>query len=311
MFGSHLSAAGGVVNALTAAAEAEMECVQVFTRNQRQWKAKPLEPEEIAAFRDAADELGWLDPAGPARMVSHNSYLVNFASRENSNREKSIAAQRAELERCEQLGITLCVAHPGAHLGAAPPRKQPLDLTAAPTDDETAGLTRIARSLDRLHRDLPGYRVLTCLETTAGTGTNLGYAAHHLAAIRDMVAEPERIAFCVDTCHITAAGYDLSTDDAAAEVIGQFDSTLGLDSIRVWHMNDSIGACGSRTDRHTHIGDGECGLSCFRAVVNHPAFVDVPKILETPKDGDDDGVPWDQINIARLKGLVGGGPARR
>jgi deoxyribonuclease-4 len=235
--------------------------------------------------------------------VSHNSYLINLASPDAELWEKSIAAQRAELERCERLHIPLCVMHPGAHLGessAAAPRR----LGAAPTKHEFAGLERIARALNRLHRELPGYRTLTCLETTVGAGSSLGYDFGHLAALRGALKQPERVGYCFDTCHVTAAGYDMSTSAAAAAVLRHWDATCGLQNIRVFHFNDSAGACGSRRDRHIHIGDGFCGKSCFQAILNHPALRLVPKILETPKEKDSKGRDWDIVNIQRLKRLA-------
>ena len=302
MFGAHMSIAGGLTHALDAAEATKSECVQIFTRNQRQWKAKPIEPEEAQAWAARLAELGWDDDVD--RVVCHNSYLVNLASANDETRDKSIAAQRAELERCEALAVPLCVAHPGAHLGTAPPRGKPLDLDAPLSDDEEAGIERIVAGLDTIHAELPGYRVITCLEATAGTGSNLGYAFHHLATIRDRVREPERVGFCIDTCHITAAGYDLSTDAKAEAVIGQMLDVLGAGHVRVWHLNDSIGACGSRTDRHAAIGDGACGKACFRAIVNHPEFTGVPKILETPKGEDEKGRDLDAVNLQRLKRLI-------
>jgi deoxyribonuclease-4 len=304
MLGSHLSIAGGLVNALDEAQRLKMDCVQLFTKNQRQWKTKPLAEEERKVFHVRLRELGWHRKRGPAHVVSHNSYLINMASPDPEVWEKSVALQRIEIERCEELGIRYCVAHPGAHLGGARPPGEPLDLEAKPTRDERGGLRRIIKALDRIHRDLGGYRTLTCLETTAGAGSNLGYAFHHLAFIRDHVRQPERIGFCLDTCHVTAAGYDLSTDRRAAAVLHLFDTVCGLRSLRVLHLNDSVGALGSRKDRHAHIGRGECGMPCFRTIVNRRAFQGVPMILETPKGTDARGVSWDVVNARRLKRLI-------
>jgi deoxyribonuclease-4 len=304
VFGSHLSIAGGMVNALERADELRMDCVQVFTKNQRQWSAPPLDPAAAAAWHEKLKGLGWHRRRGPARVVSHNTYLINMASPDPAMWERSVALQRVEIERCETLSIPLCVAHPGAHLGAAPPAGTPHDLERAPTRDETAGLKRIAKALDRIHRDLPGYRALTCLETTTGSGSNLGYAFHHLAFIREHVKEPERVAFCLDTCHVTAAGYDMTTDARALAVLRRFDAVCGRGTLRVLHLNDSVGAVGSRRDRHAHIGHGTCGLSCFRTIVNRRSLARVPKILETPKEETERGVPWDVANVRRLKRLI-------
>lgn len=311
MLGSHLSIAGGLVNALRQAQEYKMDCVQVFTRNQRQWKTSPINDDERDQWLTQLKAMKWDYPVSrkklrPARVVSHNSYLINLAAPERSDvRGKSIAAHRAEIERCEMLHIPLAVTHPGAHLGtpAAPPGT-PLDLDAEPTADELAGLKRIIDALDRIHADLPGYRTITCLETTVGSGTNLGYSFHHLAFIRENVREPERVGFCLDTCHVTAAGYDMRTDKKAAAVLRAFDQICGLKQLHAIHMNDSIGEVGSRRDRHAHIGAGKCGKSCFRAVLNHRTLRGVPHVLETPKGADEKGVLWDLINLRRLKRLI-------
>lgn len=300
MFGSHLSIAGSLANAVNEARRLKMDCVQVFTKNQRQWKVSPLRGEQITEWAEALAAADWL--ASPvARVVSHNSYLINMASPDEAMREKSIALQRIEIERCEQLHIPLCVAHPGAHLGEAPPTGTRLKLTAEFSSDEVAGLKRIIAALDRIHKELPGYKTLTCLETTVGSGSNLGYSFHQLAYIRERVKQPERIAYCFDTCHVTAAGYDMTSDEKAEAVLESFDEICGFENLRVFHLNDSVGTVGSRRDRHAHIGEGRCGRSCFRAIVNHPAFGNVPKILETPKESTDKGTPWDVVNIRRLK----------
>jgi len=309
MFGAHLSIAGGLTNAIDEAQRLSMDCVQVFTKNQRQWKVKPLADTEINDWIAALRSVKWdyserRKNIKPARTVSHNSYLINLASPDRDMRRKSINLQRTEIERCEALHIPLCVSHPGAHLGNAPPKGEPLDLDAEPTTDERAGLDRIVRALDTIHDDLPGYRTITCLETTTGSGSNLGYAFHHLAYIRDNVREPERIGFCLDTCHVTAAGYDMTTDRKATDVLRQFNRMCGLRDLHVLHLNDSVGQVGSRRDRHAHIGHGTCGLACFRAIVNHRSLARVPKILETPKGDNEKGVPWDTVNIRRLKRLI-------
>lgn len=304
MFGSHLSIAGGMVNALAKARELELDCVQVFTKNQRQWKSKPLADDERATWLDELGAMNWNTGLKPAHVVSHNSYLVNMASPDADAWRKSVDLQRDELERCEALDIPLLVAHPGAHLGAARSPKEPNDLTAEPSADEKAGLDRIVNALDQLHGELPGYRVITCLETTVGSGTNLGYAFHHLRYLRERVKAPERIGFCFDTCHVTAAGYDMTTDAKAEAVLSEWDDVCGFDGLYCFHFNDSVGAVGSRKDRHAHIADGTCGLSCFRAIVNHPRFRSVPKILETPKEDTPKGEPWDVENVRRLKRLI-------
>jgi len=300
MFGSHLSIAGGLEQAVGEASSLGFDCVQVFTRNQRRWESPPLEGEEIERFLAARRAHGWLDD--PGRVVSHNSYLVNLAAPAGGNRNKSIKAQRAELERCEALGILRCVIHPGAHLGTPPPRGPRVRGTAI-GPDELAGIERVADALDGIHRDLPGLRVVTLLENTVGSGTNLGAEFAHLAAIRARVREPERVGFCLDTCHAVAAGWDMSTPARARAVLEAFDEACGLDRLLAFHLNDSKGALGSRLDRHEHVGEGQCGEACFRAIVRDPRFARIPKILETPKETDADQVPWDAVNLARLRAM--------
>ncbi len=278
-----------------------LSAVQVFTRNQRQWTAPPLADDAVARWSEAVKATKWRDPE--RRIVSHNSYLVNLASPDTEARRKSIALQRDELERCEALGIGLCVFHPGAHLGAARKPSEPNALRSQPSTDELAGLKRIASALDELHARLPGYKVLSCLETTTGSGTNLGYAFSHLATIRALVRAPERVAICLDTCHVVAAGYDMSSAKSARAVVDEFDDVCDLAALRVVHLNDSEGAMGSRRDRHAHIGAGVCGSSCFAGILTRRELQKVPMILETPKDGDCAGKPWDTVNVARLESI--------
>ncbi|MEY4117181.1 MAG: hypothetical protein RLZZ116_509 [Planctomycetota bacterium] len=303
--GSHLSTAGALRAAIEEALSYKFGAVQIFTRNQRQWTPKPLAKDEIADFHAA--RKGTLFEDG-RRIVSHNSYLVNLASPDEENLAKSIDCERTELERCELLGVAVSVAHPGAHmhaLGGTPRKpKDPNDLDAEPTADELAGLKRIAKSIDRIHRDLKGYKVRIALETTTGSGTNLGYAFHHLGRIRAMVKEPERIAYCIDTCHVFAAGYDVSTPAKAKATLERFDSEAGLAHVAALHINDSEGAFASRKDRHAHIAEGLCGDAWFRAVLRHPAFAGIPKNLETEKGDAPDGRPWDIVNALRLAALA-------
>ena len=302
--GSHCSAAGGPAHAVREALALGLDCVQVFTANQRQWKPKGLTDDDVRAWNEAMRAAGWSDPEDH-RAVSHNSYLVNLANPSASARARSIALQRSELERCERLGIRLCVMHPGAHLGAARKPSEANDLEAEPTRDEGDGLRRIAASLDAIHRDLPGLRVRTCLENTVGSGTNLGYRFRDLARIRDMVHQPERVAFCIDTCHAVAAGWRMDSASAASAVVRRIAGELGERNVQVFHLNDSVGACGSRKDRHAHIGTGTCGETAFAAVLRRRAWARVPMILETPKDGSCKGRPWDRVNAERLRALVG------
>lgn len=314
LLGSHLSVAGGLANALDEAELLGLDALQIFTKNQRQWLVRPLKDADRAEWLARLTTVRWRTaipdlPVGH-RLVSHNSYLINLASPNAALWKRSVAVQRAEVERCEALGIKFLVSHPGAHLGAAPPARTRLDLHGEPSSDETAGLKRIVKALDQIHAELPGYQTITCLETTTGSGSCLGYSFGQLRFIRAAVREPERIGFCLDTCHVTAAGYDMSTDDAAAAVIEKWDAICGLEHLRVVHLNDSVGALGSRRDRHAHIGRGLCGRACFRAMLNQSALPRVPMILETPKGTDDKGINWDTVNLRRLRQLAAG-PRRR
>ncbi|MFB0986827.1 MAG: deoxyribonuclease IV [Phycisphaerales bacterium] len=302
--GSHLSIAGGMYHALDAVTPLQCDCVQVFTKNQRQWKSKPLSDEDIAAWKAGIERLGW--GKTPARVVSHNSYLVNMASPDPESWEKSVSLQREELERCEALGIPACVAHPGAHLESKRKPGDPNPIGVPPSADEEKGLARIVNALDRLEKETRGFAVRTALENTVGSGTNLGYDPGQLGWIRDRVKAPERVGFCFDTCHAVAAGHDMSTKDRAEGVLGRIDETCGLDQVLAVHLNDSIGTLGSRKDRHAHIGHGTCSEACFKAVLRVPAWRGIPFVLETEKEGGLEGRSWDEINLDTLGSLAPG-----
>lgn len=282
MFGSHLSIAGGLHNALTEARSLAMDCVQVFTKNQRQWKTKPLTQDQINQWHRH------LRQTRIKQVVSHDSYLINLASPDPALRRKSIALFGEELIRCEALGIGWLVTHPGAHMRAG----------------EAAGLQRVVRSLDQLHKQLPGLAVVTCLEVTAGQGTSLGCRFEHLRQIIDRVRDPQRLAVCLDTAHMLAAGYDLTTAAGCRATLAELDDVIGLDLVRVIHVNDSKTPMGSRVDRHEHIGHGHVSVDAFAVLVNHRKFRSIPKILETAKETAPDGRPWDAVNLGVLRSLV-------
>ncbi len=290
MFGSHLSVAGGLHHALVEARQLKMDCVQVFTKNQRQWTAPPLTDEQVQTWRDHQKQTGITD------VVSHDSYLINLASPAGPTRSRSIALFRDELERCERLGIAHLVAHPGSHVNAG---------------GERAGLKRIASALDRVHADLPALNVVTCLELTAGQGTGLGHRFEHLRCIIDTVKQPDRLAVCLDTAHVLAAGYDLTSAAGMKAVLEELDDVLGLDLVTVVHINDSKTPRGSRVDRHEHIGLGHVATDAFRVLANHPRFKSVPKILETAKGDAPNGRPWDAVNLAKLRRMVRKTAARK
>jgi len=300
MFGSHLSIAGSMVSALDEAARLGLDTVQVFTKNQQQWQVRPLDPAVVRDWTARLDRLGWR-----GRVVSHASYLINLAAPADDLWRKSIDLMRVEIERCAELGIAFLVHHPGAY-------------TTSTLDD---GLARIATAYKQLFASTRGLPVVSCLEGTAGAGTTIGGDFDHVARLRTMIAdatgEPTRVGFCLDSCHLHAAGYDMSTLASAGRVLDEFDARCGIANLKVWHLNDSKGTLGSHLDRHAHIGEGEVGRgvdaatladSGFAAIVNHPAFAAVPKILETPKEEgkDPDSGRADTINVARLRALVSG-----
>lgn len=275
-----MSMAGGHDRAVQAAHRLGFETVQLFTKSNNQWRARPLGDAEISAFRHALQETGIVDP------VAHNSYLINLGSPDDELWQKSIEAMILEVERAEALGIGDLVAHPGAHVGSG----------------EEAGLQRIAQALDQIHQRTRGVRVRIDLETTAGQGTCLGHRFEHLGAIINRVAEPERLGVCVDSCHVFAAGYALGTRDQYNEMIDALDRAVGLDRVRLWHLNDSKKGCGSRVDRHEGIGRGQIGLEPFGWIVNDSRFSGLPMILETPK-GLEAGEDLDAIHLRSLRQL--------
>lgn len=293
MFGSHLSIAGGMVNALTAARALKLDTVQVFTKNQQQWKAPPLKDDDVRAWTDELRSLGWARTArGQWVVVSHASYLINLASVSDDLWAKSIDLMTEEIERCERLGIALLVHHPGAFKGA----------------DLEFGLKRIADAYRELFTRTKGYATTSCLEGTTGAGSHIGGRLEHLRDLRALIieqtGESERIAFCLDTCHLHAAGYDLSSEAKAMGVIKQIDEALGLAHVRALHLNDSKAAAGSKLDRHEHIGQGTIGKAGFGPFVREKAWAGVPKILETPKGKAKDGTDLDETNLKVLQGLA-------
>ncbi|HEY2250385.1 MAG TPA: deoxyribonuclease IV [Planctomycetaceae bacterium] len=281
MLGAHMSIAGGYYKAVEAAARYGMDVVQLFTKNNNQWKAKPLVPSEIDEFRAALKSTGITCP------VAHDSYLINLASPDDLLWQKSIDAFTIELERAEALGLVGLVMHPGSFVSST----------------EEAGLARIVAALDEAHRRTAGYATLTLLETTAGQGSNLGHRFEHLARIFDSVADPARIAVCVDTCHIFAAGYPITSKKEYSATLAEFDRIIGLDRIRAFHLNDSVRELGSRVDRHAKIGAGKLGLEPFRHLLNDKRFASVPMYLETPK-GEENGEELDAINLRTLRSLI-------
>jgi deoxyribonuclease-4 len=280
-FGSHMSMAGGHDRAVRSAYSVGFASVQVFTKSNNQWRAAALTDAHVLAFRQALSETGIVEPVG------HTSYLINLGSPDDVLWEKSIDALVVEIERGEALGLGDLVMHPGAHVGSG----------------EEAGLERIARGIDEAHRRTKGVSLQIALETTAGQGTCLGHRFEHLGRLFELVKEPERLGVCVDTCHIFAAGYPLGTRSEYDSTMAELERHVGLDRVRVWHLNDSLKGLGSRVDRHAGIGLGKLGIEPFRFVVNDPRFRALPMILETPKGEDDSGADLDAVNLGVLRGL--------
>jgi len=276
-----MSIAGGYYKAVNAAASFGMDCVQIFTKNNNQWRAKPLSDEDIQLFREALDESGITHP------VAHDSYLINLASPDPALWQKSLDAFVIELQRAEALGLIGVVMHPGSYVKSS----------------EEEGLEKIVQAIDEAHRQTKGFETQILLETTAGQGTNLGHRFEHLGYIFDHVEQPERMGVCVDTCHIFAAGYPIIDPKDYKATMKEFDQLIGLDRIRAFHLNDSKKEFGSRVDRHEKIGDGFLGLEPFRNLLNDRRFAKVPMYMETPK-GEEDGEALDAINLATLRGLI-------
>jgi deoxyribonuclease-4 len=279
LFGTHVSAAGGVDLALGRAAEYEMTACQIFTKNERQWAAKPLDPAVVERYFAKRTETGI------GKVVSHDSYLINVASPDDALWEKSRLALMEEIRRCDILDVPYLVSHPGAHVGSG----------------VEAGIRRVSEALNRVHDEMPDSKTMVLLETTAGQGSALGATFEELAQMIDGLEDKSRVGICLDTCHIFAAGYDIRDQASYDATFASFDSIIGRDYLKCLHVNDSLKGLGSHVDRHAHIGEGELSASAFELIVNDPRLHGLPGILETPKGAD---AKEDGINLATLKGLI-------
>lgn len=286
--GAHLSIAGGLPRAVDRAVASRCEALQIFTKSAGQWRARPLPPDEIALFRQK------VAASGIRPVVAHNSYLINLATAQPELRAQSIAALGEELDRAEALGLDGLVMHPGSFTSGT----------------EADGLRLIAEALERLLDERPHAKTRILLEHTAGQGTNLGHRFEHLAEIIDRLHGTPRVGVCLDTCHLLAAGYDICSPEGYVATFTAFDRIVGLSRIKVFHLNDSKKPCGSRVDRHEHIGKGCLGLEPFRLLLNdrrfsaHPMLLETPK-LETPESRRrSDLDPWDARNLRTLRRLI-------
>jgi deoxyribonuclease-4 len=280
LLGAHMSIAGGFENALVRGESIGCEAVQIFDKSPRQWRAKPLTTDEIARFHKAWQETGIRS------VFAHTSYLINLGVSDDDLWFKSMASFIEEIERCAALKLPYLVTHPGSS-----------------TRSEEEGLDRVGMALDEILKRTRDAEVMVLLELTSGQGSNLGGRFEQLAWILANSAYPERLGVCFDTCHVFAAGYDFRTAKAFAATMAHFDTTIGIERLKVFHLNDSRGDLGSRIDRHEHIGKGKIGLEAFRLLLNDPRFKETPMVLETPKGPD---LKEDVENLRVLRGLLKG-----
>jgi deoxyribonuclease IV len=279
LLGAHTSIRGGVANAVDLAAGLNFNTMQIFTKNNNRWAAKPFTLDEIKAFREKVEK------SQLQKIVAHDSYLINLCATDKEMLKKSGEAFVDELTRCELLGIPYLNFHPGAHGGAG----------------EEEGIKIISESINKAHEQTKDFSVSTMLELTAGQGSAIGYRFEHLRKIIDLTEEPDRMSVCIDTAHLFAAGYDFRTPENYAKTFKEFDEIIGLNRLKCFHINDSKKDLGSRVDRHEHIGKGKIGLEGFRLLMNDEKFIDIPKILETPKGKE---MLEDIENLNTLRSLI-------
>ncbi len=280
LIGAHMSIAGGVALAIDRALSVHATAMQIFVKSNMQWfAAAPFTQAELKAFHEHPRR-------GEVRSVfGHSGYMINLAAANPEFAEKSRRALAEELLRADQLGLPFLVLHPGAHMGAG----------------EAEGLAKIVAGLDAVFEKLPKVKTRVALETTAGQGSSLGHTFEQLAWILKHAAQPNRLCVCVDTAHLFAAGYDISTEAGARETFERFEEIVGLKHLVALHCNDSKTGLGSRVDRHEHLGKGKIGLAPFEFLMRDPRFVAIPKVLETPKGKD---LAEDRENLAVLRELA-------
>jgi len=283
-----MSIAGGLPRAVDRAKASRCEALQIFTKSAGQWRARVIPDDEMVLFRRRVADSG-IHP-----VIAHNSYLINIAAAAPALREQSLAALLEEYDRADALGLQGLVMHPGSFT----------------TSTESEGLRLIASGLRALLRTRRRAAPLVLLEHTAGQGTNLGHRFEHLATIIEGLDGSVRVGVCLDTCHLLAAGYDICSEEGYVRTFRDFDRLVGLDRLKAFHLNDSKKPCGSRVDRHEHIGKGCLGLEPFRRILTDPRFAGLPMLLETPKlDTPEsrrrsDVDPWDARNLRTLRRLM-------
>jgi deoxyribonuclease-4 len=280
--GAHESVAGGAFTAIQRGREDGCEALQIFARPSAQWKTRPVSAEEISMFRSEHAHVGAGWP-----VMSHGSYLINLCATDPIILAKSRAALQDELTCAEELGLDFVVLHPGAHLGAG----------------ERDGIATVAESLGLLHDRTRGMKARLLIEVTAGQGSCLGCRFEQLEAMLSQARGGGDVGICIDTCHLHASGYDLSTEEGYERTFAELDRIVGLDRVAAFHLNDSKTPTGSRVDRHAEIGDGYLGLLPFWRLVNDPRFAHTPGVLETPSGPDK--LPSFKRNLERLRALIG------
>ncbi|MBA7571548.1 Endonuclease 4 [subsurface metagenome] len=275
--GAYVSTSGGVENAPVNAFAIGAKAFALFTKNQRQWAAKPLSQDNIKAFKENCEKYGY----NPEHILPHDSYLINLGHPEKEGLEKSRKAFFDEMQRCEQLGLDRLNFHPGSHLNKI---------------DEEACLKTIAESVNMVLDQTSG--VTAVIENTAGQGTNMGHTFEQIRFIIDFVEDKNRVGVCIDTCHAYSAGYNLKTPEGYEETLRKFNDVIGFNYLKGLHLNDTKKEFGSRVDRHEQIAEGFLGKELFRLIMNDSRFDNIPLILETP-----DEEKWKE-EIRFLYGLV-------
>ncbi len=277
--GAHVSVSGGLPKAVSRAVKIGCETIQIFTKSNMQWKSKELTKEEISEFQTKLKKFD-IHP-----VVVHSSYLINLCASDKEILKKSRRAFVDELRRCESIGAMCLVFHPGAHLGKG----------------EDYGIKLTAESINLAHSETRNFKTLTVVEVTSGQGTTIGYKFEQIKKLIDLIEDKARIGVCIDTCHLFSAGYDIRDEKGCEKVFKEFDEIIGIERIKVFHLNDSKRELNSRVDRHYHIGKGYIGKNAFRYIMRNPAFRDIPKIIETPKGYDD---KFDILNLRMLRKLA-------
>lgn len=277
-FGAHVSIAGGIYKAPQRGEKLECDAIQIFTKNQMRWDAKPLKNDDIQKFKEEFIQRR------PNHVMTHDSYLINLGSPEEDKLAKSRSAFLDEIQRCDQLGIPYLIFHPGSHTGAG----------------EKYALDMISNSLNWSHRETKGSEVITLLEIAAGQGSNVGYNFEQLMEMIENVKEQSRVGICMDTAHMFAAGYDIRTKAAYEATWKEFEKVIGLKWLKAFHINDSKTEFGSKVDRHENLGQGMIGLDAFEILFNDERFDGIPMVLETPG-----GDKWYKKNLDLMRGMVG------